>query len=166
MLNQQQDPSHRASHIDGLAGSESRRDGGRDDPICARIGVSVPRQMPLRIDGNDDVRHTGSVEDAPPKLLFRRRLNADLRNNDKRNRVSLPGKRPDRTKNTARHPNASIHGCVTPIGNDESGQRQEMRSTRSRMPGQFRVEVRPIVVEVAAEQRGHEERHHSNWSLK
>ena len=65
-----------------------------------------------------------------------------------------------RPKRLARKRDARFDGGVAPVWHDEARERRQARRVLRRLPRKTGRQVRPIMVEIAAEQLGHENRDH------
>ena len=97
-----------------------------------------------------------------PQDPLGRRFRTQLRNDDQRLRSTRARELDGRAKHLARHLNALANRRIGAIRHEQTGQRREARCVFRREPRQSRTEMRSVVVEIAAEQRGHEQRHDCN----
>lgn len=120
--------------------------------------MAIPRQPPARIDRHEQVRQGGLVEDPLAQPRFDRFLSAELRYDDERRGIPRAGELDSRAEDFARDRDAALDRLVAAVRHDEAGQRHPLL----RPPHQSRREVRPVIVEVPAEERRHEERDHGD----
>src|SRR5206468_4083129 len=130
----------------------------RDDKSRVRIGMPIPRQPPREIERHQHVRQPWFVEDSPPQRPLHRFLDAELRYHDQRRRAALTRELHDPSECFARHDHATLDRAIAAIGYEQSRERRQPPVRPLREPYQSRPEMRAVVIEIAAEERRHEQR--------
>jgi len=133
-----------------------------DLPRGARVGMDVPRQPPVSADRHEQVRDLRVVEDPSAQRRLEFVLGTELRHEDDRRRV--PGARQidRRVEHGASHRDAAIDCSLATERDEELGQREQTRTLLGGQPREVRSEMRPVLVEIAAEERSHEDRDHGD----
>src|SRR5260370_5755824 len=121
--------------------------------------MTISRHAPARIELNTHVIETGFIENAPSQILFSRRLRAELRNDDERDRAPCARKRHSRIEHFTSLDDAALNRVVAAIVHHPSEKSGQTPSTRRGHPLEVGPEGRTIVVEVAIENAWSKHRH-------
>src|SRR5262245_4829156 len=143
--------------IDFLPRLKPCRDGGGDGACRVRTRMTIPRQTPIRIERR---KRAWNVVCQYP--LSNRTLDvvfgSELRSDHKRRRPAALSQTDDRPEDLTRHANAAFDCCLATKRNEQTSERHQPGFVLGMLPHEPWAEVRSIVVEVSAEQVGHENR--------
>ena len=104
---------------DGKPLSKLGHDGSSDRVGGARIGVSVPRKTPRRINFDEDVRYARIIENAAAQLLFRLRFMPKLQRDEKWRRPVCSSQFAGCTKHLLRYRDAAVDSRIGAVRHDQ-----------------------------------------------
>jgi len=128
--------------------------------------MHVAGNAPGRIDFHPHIGHAGLVEDPAAQSLFDPILRAKLRHDHERRGSAIVGQFHCGPKHLTRYRNATLHRLIAAVWRHELYQRSQSRVSHCGQPHESRAEVRSIVVEISAEERGHEKRDDGDRPMK